>query len=144
MGNALKRPASAKKTASGAKEPNGGKKAGVNDKDGVASDERLVRVAKKRAFVLAETKKGNPAAQLMMARILKEGWGVKKDEEAAASLRSEGIKGMCAALKDKAEEEPLCSNEGDGGNGGVLPDAASVNKADVMIRRCLRQRQEMN
>ena len=58
--------------------------------------------AKKRAFVLAETKKGNPAAQLMMARILKEGWGVKKDEEAAASLRSEGIKGMCAALKDKA------------------------------------------
>ncbi len=144
VGNALKRPASAKKTASGAKEPNGGKKAGVNDKDGVASDERLVRVAKKRAFVLAEAKKGNPAAQLMMARILKEGWGVKKDEEAAASLRADGIRGMCAALKDKAEEEPLCSNEGDGGNGGVLPDAASVNKVDENDSTVFKARQEMN
>ncbi|WAW07220.1 hypothetical protein NB638_06670 [Oxalobacter formigenes] len=122
----------------------GEKKAGVNDKDGVASDERLVRVAKKRAFVLAEAKKGNPAAQLMMARILKEGWGVKKDEEAAASLRADGIRGMCAALKDKAEEEPLCSNEGDGGNGGVLPDAASVDKADVNDSTVFKARQEMN
>lgn len=93
VGNALKRPASAKKTASGAKEPNGGKKAGVNDKDGVASDERLVRVAKKRAFVLAEAKKGNPAAQLMMALILKEGWGVKKDERQRRLCARRALKG---------------------------------------------------
>lgn len=74
----------------------------------------------------AEAEKGNPAAQLIMARILSQGWGVKKDEQAAASLRADGMRGMCSALKEKAEEEPLCSKGGDDGNGAALPDVGKT------------------
>ena len=76
-------------------------------------DGRQARVARKRAFLESEVKKGNPAARLMMATIVKQGWGVNKDSEKAASLRSAGIRGMCAALKEKTDEEPLCSRDAD-------------------------------
>lgn len=126
MGSALKHPAPAKKTTGGVSVKASGKKADGTDKNGFAADGRLERVAKKRAFVAAEAEKGNPAAQLMMARILSQGWGVKKDEQAAASLRADGMRGMCSALKEKAEEEPLCSKGGDDGNGAALPDVGKT------------------
>lgn len=114
LGNALKHPSSAKKKTGESTGQVSGKQADGKDKNGFSVDGRLIRVAKKRAFVEAEARKGNPAAQLMMARIVSQGWGVKKDDEAAASLRADGIKGMCAALKDKADEEMLCSKEASG------------------------------
>ena len=144
LGNAMKHPVSSKKAASDTRELSAGNKPDEKDKKGFSDDGRLVRVAKKRAFLEREAKKGNPAAQLMMARILEQGWGVKKDDETAASLRADGIKGMCAALKEKAEEEPLCSKEGDDGKGAVLPDAALVNKVDENDSKVFKVRQGMN
>ena len=121
LGAALKHPSSSKKTArpasADAASQEGAREQKVSDADG-----RQTRVAKKRAFVVSEAKKGNPAAQLMMATILQQGWGVKKDAEAAASLRTAGVRGMCGALKDKAEDEPLCSADGsDGAAPGSVP-----------------------
>lgn len=142
LGSALKHP-SAKKATAGSADQATAKKGDAKDKNGFSSDERLIRVAKKRAFVEAEARKGNPAAQLMMARILAQGWGVKKDGEAAAILRAEGIKGMCSALKEKAEEEPLCSAGAGDGRDVVSPAAAPGKGADKGDSAVFKVRQGM-
>ena len=139
-GKALNRSGSAKKTSSGV---DAAGVAGVADKAGnrdakrAEPDERPVRVAKKRVFLEREVKKGNPAAQLMMATIVQEGWGVKKDPALAVSLREAGIKGMCAALKEKADEEPRCSKEADDGSEsvGASVDGHTTGQDDSTVFR---------
>lgn len=111
LGSALKQAGSVKKPAAVSDGVKATKKSDIGDVKKPDSDERSVRVAKKRAFLSGQAEKGNPAAQLMMARIIGQGWGVAKDEKKAASLRSAGMAGMCAALKEKAGEEPLCSSD---------------------------------
>lgn len=133
-GHAMTRSPAEKKTVA----PDGsdtGNKAAAGEKDVYGPAKRHARVARKRAFLESEVQKGNPAAQLMMATILKQGWGVKKDGAAAASLRAAGIEGMCAALKEKAEEESLCSREttdgNDDGKAAVPPGKAGRSESDV-------------
>ena len=109
LGSAMKHPASAKKAAGATGSAGEGKKTSGTDKNVPDANGRSVRVSRKRAFLENEVKKGNPAAQLMMSTIVAQGWGVEKDGEKARLLRSEGIRGMCAALKEKAADESLCA-----------------------------------
>lgn len=136
-GKALNRSGSAKKTSSDVDAAGVTDKAGNRDAKRAEPDERQVRVAKKRAFLEREVKKGNPAAQLMMATIVQEGWGVKKDPALAASLREAGIKGMCAALKEKADEESRCSKEVDDGpeSAGAPVDGHTTGQDDSTVFR---------
>lgn len=131
LGAALKPPSSAKKAAKSSL-ADSGRMADAGDRKLSDPDGRQARVARKRAFVASEADKGNPAARLMMATVLEQGWGVAKDPGAAASLRAAGIRGMCAALKEKAEDEPLCSADGpDGAVEGSVPAPAGAGKGNA-------------
>ena len=75
---------------------------------GAGSGLRRERIAKKIAFLKERAARGDPAAELMMATLLEEGWSVQRDGETARRLRDKAREQICAA-GGGAEDEPECA-----------------------------------
>ena len=82
-------------------------------------EERSMRIAKKAAFLKERAALGDPAAELMMATLLAEGWGVARDEAMARQMQDKATETICAS--EAAASEPACLPEEADGPDGEAP-----------------------
>lgn len=104
--------------------------------EAAVSASRRERIAKKIAFLKEQAASGNPAAELMLATLLAEGWSVPQDTEMARMLHERAREKICAAAGDAAADEPAClspeapEDEGASGAGEAEGQESGADGAD--------------
>ena len=99
-------------------------------RDGAVTDLRQERIARKIAFLGDMTALGNPAAEIILATLLEQGWSVPRDVEMAGRLRALAREKICAVPRDAEENEPDCvSPDGVGGTEEGMPSDEGADAA---------------